>query len=347
MIDLTRALYLGLVHPHAQLAPWPMLTSGQPAALGEPASTRTHARRLARLMGFASATLAPSTLHVVTDLYAALPARVRAIHVHACSYAITQWGLERARLRGTAIRSFRSVRELAACLEPCAAIVCDAICVTCRRVAPLVALQQLAARTNGWLVIDDSQGLGLLGARPSRALPYGRGGAGTLRWTGAARDRVIAIGSCAKALGVPLAFVAASEPVVAWFEATSGTRTYASPCNAASVAGLDAALRHNEDRGDELRARLLDRIRRFRSAVALRGGCLEPGTFPVQTTRPLPACAARALHDRLRRRGVRAFRVRGDRGTSRIGFAVTAAHDADAIDLAGAIAGDELARRRC
>ena len=340
MIDLTRALYLGLAHPHAELAPWAALTTGRPAVLDHAAAP---AQRLAQLLGVERATLAPSTLHVVTDLYAALPAHVREIHVDACSYEITRWGLERAVLRGVVVRPFRTVRELACRLDRASAIACDAVCEACRRIAPLRRLQQLAADTGGWLIVDDSQGVGLLGRSPSRARPYGLGGGGTLRWAGAPPERVIAIGSCAKAFGVPLAFVAGSAASVAWFERVSGTRTHASPCNAAELAALDAALRINDDAGDELRVRLVDRVRRFRASAAQRGGQLEPGTFPVQVTPPLPACTARVVEARLRGRGVRALRLRASGGLSRIGFALSAGHDRATADAAGAIAGDALA----
>jgi 8-amino-7-oxononanoate synthase len=344
LIDLTRALYLGFAHPHAALAPWSALTPGRPAVLGGQPGTHALARRLACLLGLPRATLAPSTLHVVTDLYGALPERVRQIHVHACSYEITRWGLERARLRGVAIRSFRTLRELVAQLDTPGdrAIVCDAVCVACRRISPLRRLQQLAARTGGWLIVDDSQGLGLLGERPSRAMPYGRGGGGSLRWSAARPERVVVIGSCAKAFGAPLAFLAGTNAFVDWFERTSGTRTHASPCHAAGLAALAAALRQNDHTGDELRSSLVDRVRVFRAAVTRRGGALSAGAFPVQVTSPLRPVLARAIEDRLARSGVRALRMRAGGDHSRLGFVVTALHDPAQLVAAGGIVGDEL-----
>lgn len=348
MIDLTRARYLGLAHPHDSLARWAALTSGRPAVLGDGPAIGVLSRWLARLLGFPRATLAPSTLHVVTDLYGALPESVRCIHVDACTYAVSRWGLERARLRGVAIRRFRTPREAAEQIAATGerAIVCDAVCVACRRIKPLRALQRIAARSGSWLIVDDSQGVGLLGAGPAREMPFGRGGGGTLCWGRVPRDRVIAIGSLAKAFGAPIAFLAGSEPVVDWFERTSGTRVHASPCNAASLAALDSALRANTEHGDELRAALCDRVETFRAAVAHRGGVLSGGAFPVQSTVPVSVAVSRVLDERLQRRGVRALRLRPEAGRGRLSFAINADHDRDALAEAGAIIGEELAAPR-
>lgn len=306
------------------------------------------ARRLARLVGLPRAVLAPSTLHVVTDLYRALADRVRHIHVDACTYAVSRWGVDHARVRGVAVSTFRTPAELACRLAtPGAhAIVCDAICVACRRITPLRELQRLAARSHSWLIVDDSQGIGLLGAGPSSIAPYGRGGGGTLRWSGTRGDRVIAFGSLAKAFGAPLAFVAGSEAIVRWFEATSQTRVYSSPCHAAELAALDAALRVNEARGDALRGALIERVDRFRAAVESGGGELAEGRFPVQCTTAIAAPVARAIDAHLFRRGVRAFRMRAARGTNRLGFIVTADHDLDELEEAGALIGDVLSSGR-
>lgn len=348
MIDLTRALYLGLEHPHHSLAPWTALTSGRPAVLGDGHALASLRRRLARLLGFPRVTLAPSTLHVVTDLYTALAERVRHLHVDACTYAVSRWGLDHARLRGVAVQPFQTLHELEGQLDAPGehAIVCDAICIACRRINPLRSLQRLAARSRGWLIVDDSQGVGLLGAGPSRGTPYGRGGGGTLRWCAAPAERVIAIGSLAKGFGAPVAFLAASEALVGWFERTSGTRMHSSPCNAAELGALAAALCVNDHRGDELRTAVLERVDRFRAAVARAGGTLSAGRFPVQSTPPLPSSVAQTVDDRLRRRGVRVFRLRSQDGAGRLGFIVTATHDREEIEAAGAIVGQELASSR-
>src|SRR5262245_42342867 len=71
MIDLTRSLYLGLRHPRSTLDDWDGLTSGVPAALGEPGPALAVARDLAGLLGVERASLGTSTLHLFWDLFGA------------------------------------------------------------------------------------------------------------------------------------------------------------------------------------------------------------------------------------------------------------------------------------
>lgn len=346
MIDLTRALYLGLEHASSSLLPWQRLTSGRPAALEATAASPLE-RSLARLLGMERALLAPSTLHVVTDLYAALAARVRQVHVDACAYPITWWGLERARLRGVTITPYHSLSELgvrvARGAAPCA-IVTDALCLGCRRTKPLDRLAQLAQRSEGILIVDDSQGVGVLGANPTPACPYGRGGGGTLAWCAAPRSSVLLLGSLAKAFGAPLAFVAGGAELVGWFARGSGTRVHASPCSAASFAALERALRVNAERGDALRARLLERVQAFREAVDDSGGKLARGLFPVQATPAVPAPVALRLERELRGTGLLAVVTRAARGRARLGCVLTATTATDDARRAGSLWGEAWAR---
>lgn len=346
VIDLTRALYLGLEHGSSSLRPWARLTTGRPAAL-EATHRAPLEQRLARLLELERALFSPSTLHVVTDLYAALAARVRRIHVDACAYPVTWWGLERARLRGVTITPYRSLSELGARVARGTgplAIVTDAMCLCCRRTKPLDHLARLAQRSDGILIVDDSQGVGVLGANPTHARPYGHGGGGTLAWCAAPRSSVLLLGSLAKAFGAPLAFLAGNEELVGWFARESGTRVHASPCSKASLAALEHALDVNAERGDALRARLLERVLAFREAVVEAGGRLARGLFPVQATPAVGAPVALRLERELRGRGVLAVVTRAGRGQARVGCVLTATTPAEDARSAGRIWGEAWAR---
>jgi 8-amino-7-oxononanoate synthase len=336
VIDMTRALYLGLTHGSSSLRPWASLTRGRPAVLGD-ASVRV-GERLAVMLGVERVSIAPSTLHVVTDLYAALPARVRTIHVDGCAYAVTRWGLERARLRGVAVHRFSHPDELEHRVEPGSAIVTDAMCMRCRCIKPLRRLAALAERTGGVLVVDDSQGLGVLGDAPSPRAPFGHGGAGTTRWCEAATPHTIVIGSLAKGLGVPLALLGGDASWVRWFERNSQTRVHASPSSAAHLAALGSALDTLERHGDRLRTRLLDRIHTFRAHA---GPALAPGVFPVQSTTALPEATTRALRRRLAAHAVQAIALPAGPHEGRIAFIVTAAHDREALADAGRVLAEQ------
>ena len=346
VIDLTRALYLGFEHASGSLSSWQRLTTGRPAALEATTPSRVE-RGLAELLGMERAILAPSTLHVVTDLYAALAERVQRIHVDACAYPITWWGLERARLRGVTITPYRSLADLEARVARGVgplAIVTDAMCLGCRRTKPLEGLARLAERSAGLLIVDDSQGVGLLGANPTPARPYGHGGGGSLAWCAASRSSVLLLGSLAKAFGAPLAFVAGRAELVAWFTRKSGTRVHASPWSAASCAALERALAVNEERGETLRARLLERVQAFRDAVAGAGGALASGFFPVQATPAVGARVALRLERELRARGVLTVVTRAAGGGARLGCMLTAKTAPNDARRAGRIWGEAWAR---
>src|SRR5262245_45621806 len=99
MLDFTSALYLGLRHPSAALAPWQALSAGRPAALAETAGAGAVAAKLARLAGCEAGTLLPSTLHLFWDLFASLPNHA-VFYVDSGAYPVARWGVERVMARG-------------------------------------------------------------------------------------------------------------------------------------------------------------------------------------------------------------------------------------------------------
>ena len=108
MLDFTSALYLGMRHPAAALAPWSSLTLGQPAALREPPGAQALAASLAALQGCEAACVLPSTLHLFWDLFGMLAAERLVILVDGGSYAIARWGAERAQALGLPQQVFPS-----------------------------------------------------------------------------------------------------------------------------------------------------------------------------------------------------------------------------------------------
>src|SRR5882724_2561640 len=199
MLDFTSALYLGLRHPSASLPPWDALTLGRPAALMDPPEADTVAAELAALQGSEAATLLPSTLHLFWDLFRVLDDKRMAILCDADLYPIARWGVERAAGQGTPVLTFphhdaaaltQAVRRLTrARLRP--VVVADGYCPSCGRLAPIGRYAEVARRAGGYLVVDDTQALGILGASPSHANPYGTGGGGSLRWHGAFGPHIV------------------------------------------------------------------------------------------------------------------------------------------------------------
>src|SRR5439155_1761385 len=81
------------------------------------------------------------------------------------------------------------------------------------RVAPLDAYLALVRRRGGLLLVDDTQALGVLGARRGTH-PYGTGGGGSPAWTGARGPGLVVVASLAKGFGVPVAVVSGERSAI-------------------------------------------------------------------------------------------------------------------------------------
>jgi len=351
-VDFTSSLYLGLRHPSDALRGFSQLTAGVPAALGMPDGARKVAARLADLQGCERASLFPSTLHAFWDLFgwlARAPSAPR-VFVDSGAYPVALWGVERAAARGARVVRFAhhrpgALRERLAQLAEGARpiVVSDGFCPSCGSPAPLDAYLASTRARGGLLVVDDTQALGILGAR-SLGAPYGTGGGGSLAWHGSGGADVIVVASLAKGFGAPLAAVSGAHAVIRGFERASETRVHSSTVTAAAVGAASAALDANERAGDALRRALYDAIGAFRRALVRAGLSASGGSFPVQAVRAPPGVDPAILHRRLLQRGVRTVLLRaGCAGVpaegARVAFVITAETSRAAIERAV----DELA----
>jgi 8-amino-7-oxononanoate synthase len=341
MLDFTSALYLGMRHPYQSLKSWAQLTTGRPAALEAPREARHLARGFARLLGQEGATLGTSTLHLFWDLFDVLARDRIAIYTDSGIYPIARWGIERVAAKGVSTTEFKSHdtaaleallnRDFKSGLRP--VVVTDGLAPASGRTAPLPEYLRLVRAYAGYLVIDDTQALGILGHVPAPGLPYGSGGAGTAAWHGIDGPELIIVSSLAKGFGAPLAALAANARVIAKFEELSACRMHCSPPSFAAIAAGERALVINAGRGDDLRARLLTLVRRFRHGLHEIGIAASGGFFPVQTLKPVPGTDPARLHDRLSDLGVRTVLHRArNGGDTRLSFLISAAHSATDID---------------
>ena len=328
MPDFRSALYLGLRHAARTLRPWAQLTSGVPWALEAPPEEAVIARRPASLLGCETALLAPSTLHLYFDLRA-LASGAEAVLLERGTYSVGAWGAARA----GRVRHFgqHDARSLQATLldtprgRP-ALIVVDGLAPGERGVGPLAAYARLAKHHGARMVIDDTQALGILGARPDRIHPYGHGGGGSLRFHQIEGSHVIVIASLAKGLGVPLAVIAGSRSEVEHYAAGSVARMHSSPASMAALRAAERALALNRTEGDARRARLARLVMLFRSELSAVGIPVAGGMFPVQTLAPMNARRVGALQADLARRDVHALAQRLSHRQGRICFLLNARH---------------------
>jgi 8-amino-7-oxononanoate synthase len=332
VLDFTSALYLGLRHPSPSLLPWMGLTTGKPAALEPPPGSLATAGNFAALVGCERATPLVSTLHLFWDLFGWLARdRVR-IYMDGGTYAIARWGAERVAARGVPVRTFahHDVAGLRALLHgdlranERAIVVADGFCSNCGRPAPLNEFLQCVAPRGGYVVLDDTQALGVLGTL----------GGGSMRRHGITSPDVIVGSSLAKGFGAPMAMLAGNADLIGRFEEESQTRIHCSPPSLAALHAADHALSVNRVHGDRLRQHLARLVQRFQAGLASIGLAADGGLFPVQTLRP-SGFAAESVHQRLRRVGVQTVLTRHCRDNGlRVAFLITALHRFSDIDRA-------------
>jgi 8-amino-7-oxononanoate synthase len=266
-----------------------------------------------------------------------------AIYMDAGVYPILRWGVERAAAAGVPVRKFvhHNVKALQQCLwrdrfsKRMPVIVADGLCPECGQVAPLAEYLECVQPRRGYVIVDDTQALGILGASPSRAAPYGKGGGGSLKWANLLSPNVLMFSSLAKGFGVPLAVLAGSSEMIRRFEHESETRRHCSPPSIAALAAVEHALAENEENGERLRAHLAQLVRHFQARLCAAGFRAGEGLFPMQTLKPIHGIDGRVLHERLLRKGVRTLLQAGrNEDEARVSFILGARHQLGDIDRA-------------
>lgn len=288
-------------------------------------------RGFAELVGCDRAIAGSSTLHLFWDLFGWFSKPGIQIFVDDATYPIGRWGVARAALAGVPVHYFpeHDVEALRMSVDGSdgsrPVILADGFCPACDHAAPLREYVELAASKDGWVVVDDSQALGL----------FGRHGGGSLRKFGLTGTSAILVSSLAKALGVPLAMLAGRALDVERIREHSDIRVHCSPPSVPVLNAAARALKLNAEMGDRLRARLARRVARFRNGLkqlGLRGNC---SLFPMQRLRLPGECSAIDIYERLLQRQVRCVLHRSEKNhAAQISFIITARHSLEDIDKA-------------
>lgn len=338
-------------HPSSALGSWEQLTTGRPAALDESAEAKRVAQLLADLQGCEAALLGTSTLHLFWDFLGMLADEGARFFMDSGLYPIGRWGLERAAARGASVQTFRHYcpsslrRSLQDAGGPASrpVVVVDGSCMRCGRVAPLTSYLRQMRAVKGLVVVDDTQALGVLGARPTRTMPYGLGGGGSSQWWGVRAKELVLISSLAKGFGAPVAALSSRGDIVEQFATRSETRVHCSPPSQASIRAATNALTANERIGNSRRSQLLSNVRRFRAGTRSAGFTPSPGLFPVQILSFRSSGEARRMTGRLRGMGVQTVLLSVQRpARANIAFLINADHNP--IDISSAC--QALARAR-
>lgn len=342
-LDFTSALYLGLRHPSRSLRSWPRFTTGKPAALQSPPSAEAIAGRLAALQGCERVGLFPSTLHLFFDLFETLRHEGVRLYIDSGAYPIARWGAERAAARGVLLRMIPHYDPIAAQaiierdrksrLRP--VILADGYCTDRGLSAPLKQFLNSVIADNGYVVLDDTQALGIFGTAPDQTNPYGRGGGGSLRLHKIHSPAVIVGSSLAKGFGVPLAALGGNRQLIRQVMRHSETRVHSSPPSVATLHAAEHALTLNRTRGDAIRLHLFELVVRFRKQIKGMGISVSRSLFPVQALALDPHFNAVRLHRTLREAGVQTILARNrDKSGAKLLFVFNASHSIIDVDCA-------------
>ncbi len=354
MFDFTRVLYLGMRHPWAALRRWDSLTTGVPSALDSPTEYGWVAHALAGLMGLEDGVLGRSTLHLFFDLMSLLAGRRVVFFMDSGMYPIGRWAATWAAANSARVTMYRhrdagSLRRTMAATNPRGyqpIVVTDGWCPRCGRAAPLDKYVEQVRPLGGWVIVDDTQALGILGRRDRKEAAYGRGGGGLVPWFGIAGPGIIVVASLAKGFGVPTAVLASSHEVVECLKAQGPTRMHCSPPSLADVRAAEHALTLNARMGEALRQRLLHRVRHFRHGLCDLGLAAGGSLFPVQSLSATSGCDPRVLHRRLSENGIRTVLLRGEPPHPiQLAFLLNARHNFDEIDEAIAVLAPYVQKR--
>jgi len=202
-------------------------------------------------------------------------------------------------------------------------VVTDAVFSMDGDAAPLSELAAVCARAGAALLVDEAHATGVLGAR----------GAGLCELTGVTPD--VRMGTLGKALGVFGAYAAGSKALMDFFVNRARSVMFSTTlppalCEAVGVA-VDL-LEHDP----ELRPRLWRNIRRFVEGLhgLGLGAKAQSAIVPIVLGPPERAVTAAAF---LRQRGILVKAIRPPtvpEGTSRLRFALSAAHTEEQVDRA-------------
>lgn len=192
-------------------------------------------------------------------------------------------------------------------------------------VGPLAELAQLAQAQQGWLMVDDAHGIGVLG-------PQGRG---SVAAAGLGEAEVpVLVGTLGKAFGSFGAFVAGSADLIDWCVQQARTYIYTTAPPPAVCAATREALRLVREE-EWRRERLSLLVARFRAGAKQLGLSLMPSLSPIQPILVGEADAALSLSRGLEEDGFLVTAIRPPTvppGTARLRVTLTALHAPEDVD---------------
>lgn len=194
-------------------------------------------------------------------------------------------------------------------------------------IADLKSVCDLADKYDALTMVDDCHAHGFMGAK----------GRGTPEHCGVLGRIDIITGTLGKALGGAMGgFTAAKKPVVDMLRQRSRPYLFSNSL-APAIAGASLKALDMVEAGDDLRARLFDNAKRFRSGMTEAGFELLPGEHPIIPVMLGEAALSQKMADALMEEGVYVigfFYPVVPKGKARIRTQMSAAHTPEMIDRA-------------
>ncbi|MGO8971494.1 MAG: 8-amino-7-oxononanoate synthase [Myxococcaceae bacterium] len=335
LVNFSSNDYLGLAaHPavvaaaQAALQRWGMGTGASRLVVGDTEAHQALEARLAQFEDAEAVLLFNGGYAANLGLVPALVGKGDAVFSDALNHASLVDGCRLSRAH-TCVYPHADVGALAAQLTSTSArrklVVTDSIFSMDGDVAPLAELVDVCRQSGAALLVDEAHATGI----------YGHRGAGLCEALGLTGAVDVRMGTLGKALGAFGAYAATSAPVAALLLNRARSLVFSTALPAASCAAAQAAVDLVEQ-GGELRARLWRNIHRFTEGLLALGHPARAASaiFPVVLGSAERAVAAAAF---LRGRGLLVKPIRPPtvpQGTSRLRFALSAAHTPDHLQQA-------------
>ncbi|MGW1514014.1 aminotransferase class I/II-fold pyridoxal phosphate-dependent enzyme [Streptomyces sp. NPDC002394] len=252
--------------------------------LGSPRLYPRIEERLTELLGAPDTLLLP-TITLIHQSVIPLLAGSGQVFVEAQAHRTVYDGCVGARGQGAEIHRFHADRpdELSALLRGAPAdagrLVCmDGVNSMTGNYPDLPVIARICRENDALLYVDDAHGFGVIGERRAdETSPYGARGNSIVRHLGETYENLVLVGGFSKAFSSLLAFLAVPRWLKDHLKVAASPYLYSGPSPTASLATALAGLDVNEERGDEIRARLYGMTARVLAHV--RGlGIATPNT---------------------------------------------------------------------
>jgi glycine C-acetyltransferase len=288
-------------------------------------------KRIADFLGFEDAILYSSCFDANAGLFETILGEEDAIISDALNHASIIDGVRLCKAQRHRYAN-NHMSELEACLKAASnarfrMVATDGVFSMDGIIANLGAVCDLAEKHDAWVMVDDSHAVGFLG----------RHGRGSLEHCGVEGRVHIVTGTLGKALGgASGGYTAGPAPVIEWLRQRSRPYLFSNTL-APVIAAASLKVFELIENGDELRERLFDNARHFRSEMTKLGFRLAGADHPII---PVMLGEARLARDMAEAMSCQGVYVTGfsfpvvPKGQARIRTQMSAAHSRADVDRA-------------